>query len=269
MPGQGDVQTALSALAEGDATSSMIDVAMEGNGNATAIPPELFAKIVKKGLTGDATGNAPHVMTASLIAPYVDGTLFVNELRKLGGWSKVDEAWKTPPASTEQVLHLQKWVAHEAPLTVNAPTAAALGAGWTAGTPDTMGELVFRTILEEWMPEQRAVAIAANWGGDRAVLFHNGESSAFALHLRYDAAVPADSYAANAFAAIAPAIAKSPVKDNAFACIERFDRGPLAIMKKGVDIAIVAGPSKTPAKAAWSSAGDCTLAKKWASEVLK
>jgi len=265
MPGQGDYQTALSALAEGDATSSMIDVALDGQKTATDVPNELFSKLIRSGMTGADMGDAPRVMSAELIAPYIDGTMFVNELRRRGGWSKVDDAWRDPPASTEQILHVDKWFSHEAPVAVPAPTASALGSAWTAASTDTLGELTWRTVLEEWMPAQRAQMAAANWGGDRCVLFHNADQSAFAWRVRYDAASPNDdAFATNAFAAIAPTVAKSG--DPNFACRARSDRGPLAIARKGRDLVILAGPADT---AKWASIGDCALSKKWATEILK
>ena len=178
----------------------------------------------------------------------------------------VDQAWASPPQSTEQILHVEKWVAHEAPLTVPAPTFAALGAGWSVAQTDTSGELGLRVLAEEWMPHDQAAAIAANWGGDRGVLVKNGDQAAMALRFRWDAATPKDdAYAIAAEGALARTAVKS--KDSV-PCTARADRGPLAIGRKGRDVVSVAGPAKTGA-AAWTSAGDCALARKWIAEILK
>ena len=274
--GQSDLQVATSALAEGDATSTMIDVslasmagAMGGPRSALDIPAQLFDQVVRGSLQSGAagTGNAPHVMVAGLVAPYVDGTAFVNELRRRGGWAMVDQAWADAPKSTEQVLHVDKWVAHEAPVTVAAPPFASLGAGWTSAATDTTGELGLRVLAEEWMPHPQAAQLAAGWGGDRSVLVKNGEQVALAIHVRWDAAPGPkdDALAAAAFDALVKATIKTkdPVP-----CLARSDRGPFAIGRKGRDVVIVAGPAKATATA-WSSAGDCALARKWVAEVLK
>jgi hypothetical protein len=278
-PGQSDLQVATSSLAEGDATSTMIDVSlaavagsMSGGGagprTAIDIPSKLFDQVVRSSLAsgGAGTGNAPHVMVAGLVAPYVDGTAFVNELRRRGGWPMVDQAWTTPPQSTEQVLHVEKWIAHEAPLTVAAPTFATLGAGWTVAQTDTTGELGLRVLAEEWMPHDLAAATAAHWGGDREVLVKNGEQAALAIKVRWDAGAPKDdAFAESAF----DALVRSTVKTkDAVPCSQRADRGPFAIGRKGRDVVIVAGPAKVTASA-WTAAGDCTLARKWIAELLK
>lgn len=270
MPGQSDLQTATSALAEGDATSAMIDVALVNTGrSAVDLDTKMFGDLVRASLTGDATSNSPRVMAATLVAPYVDGTAFVNTMRKRGGWAEVDKVWTQAPSSTEQILHPDKWTAHEPALSVPSPSIASLGAGWTITQPDVLGELTVRTILEEWLPPVTAAATAANWGGDAAALVKNGDRSAFAWRIRWDAGNPADQFAADAFSAIVPgAFAKAPIKEATFACNPRADRGPLAVLRKGRDIVLLAGPAKTPEGGTWTTAGDCNLARKWAAEIL-
>ena len=53
-------------------------------------------------------------MRTSLAAPYIYGTLFVHALRRRGGWDAVNRAWDDPPTTSEQILHVDKWLAHEA-----------------------------------------------------------------------------------------------------------------------------------------------------------
>lgn len=276
LPGQSDLQTATSALAEGDATSAMIDVAMLPMGKtAIDIDTDMFAELVRGSLSTEATGGAPRIMGATLIAPYVDGTAFVTTMRKRGGWAEVDKVWATAPTSTEQILHPDKWTSHEAPVIVPPIAMAALGPGWTAAQNDVLGELAVRTILEEWMPAATAASAAANWGGDSAALVKNGTKSAFAWRIRWDAplgggsANPGDKFAAGAFASIVlGAFPKAPVKEATFACTPRPDRGPISVMKRDRDIVILAGPATAPENGTWIMAGDCALARKWATEIL-
>jgi hypothetical protein len=269
MPGQSDLQTATSALAEGDATSAMIDVALISTGKtALDLDSKMFGELVKGSISSGDAGS-PRVMGATLVAPYVDGTAFVNTMRARGGWAAVDAVWQVAPVSTEQILHPDKWVAHEAPVTVPPIAIASLGAGWATTQNDVLGELAVRTILEEWLPAQAATSAAANWGGDSAALIKNGKKSAFAWRIRWDAGRPGDQYAIGAFASIVPgAFAKAPIKETTFACTPRADRGPFAAMRKDRDIVIIAGPATTPETGTWTAEGDCKLARTWATEIL-
>jgi len=279
-PSQGDAASATSALAEGDATSAMLDVLLAKAGRtALDLPEDVFAEQVSQGINTGPGATAPHAMRASLVSPYIDGTLFVHALRRRGGWAAVDAAWREPPTTTEQILHVEKWLSHEPPLTVAAPTANALGAGWTVGDVDTYGELGYRLSLEEWMDAAKARAAAAHWGGDRATLFVNGSEAALAWHVRYDDAVEASpsAHAERAFTAVSAALrarvgpaTTSNAKTAAapFLCIARAATGPIAIVQAKKDIVIVAGPTRTDRGGAWTSAGDCELARRWTNEIL-
>jgi hypothetical protein len=272
--GKSDEQGAFDALAEGDATSTMADVllgkAMPGK-TALDLPEEVFARDVIESVSTGATADVPHLMRTSLVAPYVYGTLFVNALRRGGGWSAVDAAWTTLPTTTEQILHVEKWRAHEPALDVATPTFAALGTGWTAVDVDTNGELGLRLAFEEWMGAERAKTAADGWGGDRGALVQNGEQSALVIHVRYDAkragGANEDPFALVA-AGLAASVGKPKAKDAAWACIERPQLGPLAVMRKERELVLVAGPARSGASSkAWAKAGDCALAKRWAGEV--
>jgi hypothetical protein len=274
-PGDGDHSEVVSALAEGDATSAMFDVmiaraAPSGGKTAVDIPDEVFAEQIRGGMDSGPGANAPHVMRTSLAAPYIYGTLFVHALRRHGGWDAVNRAWDDPPTTTEQILHMDKWLAHEKAMPVAAPTFAALGAGWKVADEDTEGELGARIAFEEWMEPKAAAETSAGWGGDRGVLVTSGDKAAFAWKLRYDAGKANDDRAAHAFATLFKALDKTlgPPKTASgnFACRERPDRGPIALARAGADVVFVLGPVATSASG-WASAGDCALSKKWVREI--
>ena len=275
-PGDGDRSEAVSALAEGDATSAMFDVmlarAAPGSGKtAVDLPDEVFADQIRAGMNEGPGADAPHVMRTSLAAPYIYGTLFVHALRRRGGWDAVNHAWDDPPTTSEQLLHTDKWLAHEAPVTVQAPTFAALGPGWKAEDEDSEGELGARIAFEEWMDPKAAAETSSGWGGDRGVLVTDGDKSAFVWRLHYEAGRNKDERALRAYAALRLALEKAlgPAKtsDAAFVCRERADRGPIAVARSRADVLFVLGPATTAA-GGWTSAGDCALSRKWAREVL-
>ena len=269
-PGKSDSQLAYSALAEGDATSTMVDVLIahaQPGKTALDIPEEVFVEGVLKEIGSGEAATTPHVMQSSLVAPYVYGTLFVHALRRSGGWPAVDAAWATLPTTTEQILHVDKWRAHEPALAVAPPPFATLGAGWTAGDVDTSGELGMRLLFEEWMAAPLAAKAAEGWGGDRLALALNGDQAALAMRVRYDAG-PARSAKSDPFTLVTgalPALGKATPKGAGWVCIERATLGPLGVMKTGRDLILVAGPAKTTGE--WASASTCAQAKTWAKEI--
>jgi hypothetical protein len=274
-PSQGDQSSATSALAEGDATSAMIDI-MIGDSGKTAldVPEEIFTEQMVASMASGAGANAPHVMRSSLVAPYIDGTIFVHALRRKGGWAAVNDAWTNAPTTTEQILHLDKYEAHEPALEVSTPTVLALPGVWKVLDSDSYGELGVKLTFAEWMEAAQAKNAAAHWGGDRGALIVNGDQYALAWHIRYDAGTKANPnmWAERAYpplaAAVEARVGPGAVKDNSpLVCIERPALGPLGILRRGRDLVIVAGPVKVPAAGAWTSAADCATVKKWMIEI--
>lgn len=273
-PGQGDRSLALAALAEGDATSAMFDFVMYDaktpkaqNKTALDIPEDMLREMMRTAINGGEIKSVPHILRTTLIAPYVDGLGFVQQLRRKGGWSAVDKAWERLPTTTEQILHLDKWEANEPALSVPVPTAQALGEGWKKEDDDTFGELGFALTFEEWIEHADARLAAAGWGGDRSAAFQKGDEIAFVVHARYDA-LP---FAERAMQKVSPGLKKShgkpAIADGWTLCFERKDTGPLLFARKDKDIVLMAGPAKV-SKDTWSSTGTCATAKKWADEVL-
>ena len=277
-PGRADAQLAQSCLAEGDATSSMLDVMLADSGKtALDVPEAMLNSQMLLGMDTTSGASSPHFMRTSLIAPYVEGLRFVHNRRKQSGWAGVNATWDRVPTTTEQILHPEKWDQNEGALDVPPPTFAALGAGWTTTENDTFGELALRLVLDEWMDPGAALRASGHWGGDRAVLVRSGDSAALVWHLRYDEAKGDPKGAARwgneGWAALSAGFATShaptTARDASFVCTARPDRGPLAIGVKDREVVLVAGPAKVSATGPWSSVGDCAVARKLAQESLK
>jgi hypothetical protein len=273
-PGQGDKTLALAALAEGDATSAMFDFVMydakfEKKQQKTAldIPEEMLREMMRTAInTGDIT-SVPHILRSTLVAPYVDGLVFVQALRRKGGWAGVDKAWERLPTTTEQVLHVDKWEANEAALTIPAPSGAALGEGWKKEDEDSFGELGFALTFEEWVEHKEAREAAAGWGGDRSAVYQKGDEIAFAVHSRYDALPFAERAITKLTPGLKKAWGKPAIGDGWILCFERKELGPLLLARKDKDVVLLAGPAKVAGKT-WSSTGTCASAKKWGEEIL-
>jgi len=123
------------------------------------------------GLLGAAfadTASLPPFVQATETFPYVEGEAFASELlRRAGGrWDLLDTAHRfRPPASTEQVLHPDKYFDAEEPAPVRLDAARLLGDGWERALAGTWGELQTRELLA-FAGGTGAADAAAGWGGD-------------------------------------------------------------------------------------------------------
>ncbi len=81
----------------------------------------------------------------------------------------MNAAYDEPPASTEQVLHPEKYVSGERPVEVADPDVASLmGTGWAAVESSTVGEAMLGIWLGRMgVSQSDADVAAAGWGGDR------------------------------------------------------------------------------------------------------
>jgi hypothetical protein len=250
----------------------MLDVLLAGTTGQTVLdlPEKSLAEQMTAAVSSVDPAKAPHALRTSLVAPYVYGMMFVDALRRSGGWAAVDAAWRAPPGTTEQLLHVDKWSGHEPALVVAAPTFAALGSGWRAVDENSIGELGLRLAFEEWLGAAGAPAAATGWGGGRAVLVERGALTALAMHVRYDAdrgrGAGDDPFTLLA-AGLSASVGKPAASDATWFCVERSRLGPLALMKRERDLVLLAGPARSK-DGTWSAAGDCALAKRWAREIV-
>ena len=137
--------------------------------------------------SGDSLEEAPLVLREGLLFPYTAGLQFVLALFLQGGWAAVDAAYGDPPKSTEQILHPDKYLAREAPLTVSLPEIApALGEGWEQAKVESFGEFDLAILLRTHLSESAARLGADGWGGDRYAFLRNGADAVFVDLIRWD-----------------------------------------------------------------------------------
>jgi hypothetical protein len=163
-----DAALARMALREGSATALMVEYAGEH-----LSPAELIA-----GTAGvdSGTEGIPRFYSEQLMWTYLGGARFAGGLLELAGdWKLVDHALgQRPPASTEQVLHVDKYVHAEEPVPVAVAPAALEVAGWRRADGGVIGEFTTRQLLEVGVDEEVARRAAAGWGGDRYELWRHG-----------------------------------------------------------------------------------------------
>jgi hypothetical protein len=278
----GDWQSAVHALAEGDATSAMLDAMFAPKGaHAPDLPDSVMD--LQSALSNGVVGQVPAIIKRSVVAPYVDGLSFVNALRRRGGWAAVDSAWQRLPTSTEQILHLEKYDSNEGSTVLPAldPPSPALAHPTYS---DIYGEETLRVLFEEWMPARAAHEAAAGWDGDRVTSFSDGAVTAVAWTIRYDndaAAVRGLHAFARGVLAIEDQVTDQRGRLSEFVsateaeratqagqvCRERHTRGPFAVIRRGRDLAVTLGPFRRNSGSA-ASEGSCAGALKWAGALI-
>jgi hypothetical protein len=266
-PEANDRESAIQSLAEGDATSVMMDVMLDGRGSAVDVSDDLLANGIEMSMAlQSSSAKVPRVLRASLLAPYIDGVRFVHALRRRGDWRAVDDVWRDPPETTEQILHLEKLDVREKAEPVDVP-ASPDPEKWKAIYDDVFGEQGLRVAIGEWMPSRAAAVAASGWAGDRAVLYQQGSRFAIAWRVRFDRAWPADpgAWAQRAFRAIANGI--RPGVAGKSVCKDRGAVGPLAVEHRGRDLVLAAGPYRREG-ARVSSDANCTQTARWAADIL-
>lgn len=257
VPGDGDRITAIHALVEGDATSAMLDISV---GSAFAVSESALARLLSMSTAMSETGvDTPRMIRESLTLPYSDGFRFVQALRRRGDFPAVDAAYAAPPQTTEQLMHLEKYLAKEPGLSVVVPVGEQ---GYRAVFDDVMGEQGMKLALEEWAHRDIAKEAAAGWGGDRMALYEKQNetgavSYAVVWHIRMDS----DEDAAELDGVLKKKMPKG--------CIERAKVGPMAYRTSGREAVVVAGPYEETKPGQFKESGGCAAGQKWAGLVIK
>ncbi len=166
-----DSVLAESALVEGSATALMNEYAAEH-----LAVSDLFSE--SSAIQSDET-DLPEIALAQVTFSYLGGQQFVGALRDAagGGWDLVDFAYEERlPATTEQILHPEKYLDDEGALGVSRPPDP--GAGWDEADSGTVGEFFTREILRQDADEIGADEAAAGWGGDSYRFFRRSGAPA-------------------------------------------------------------------------------------------
>ncbi len=185
---------------------------------------------------------------------YSTGEQFVLALWKKGGWGEVDKAYDNLPASTEQILHPEKYLAAEQPVAMTAPDLLpALGSGWNLVRSDSLGELMTYLLLAygtdaHWqIPAADALTASAGWGGDHYAVyeFATGNQAVVAAEWNWDTDKDAAEFLSNMNVYLdnrsLTGKANQPggscwLLTNQTACLYHADRNTLWIMAPNPDI---------------------------------
>jgi len=152
-----DERQAIKAVVEGDADLVALDYFLEHGGKAE--------------VQGHEEGFDP--VTSIWLFPYLYGREFIQYLRELGGWEKVNEVYLRMPRSTSEILHPEKYVEGWEPRRVE--FTAKVGEDWRILSRDRLGEFFIRQMLRAHLPMEVAMRAAEGWSGDLIEYYGRGD----------------------------------------------------------------------------------------------
>ena len=170
-----DMAAAASALVEGEATLVMSEYMMKN----------LSLKALKDNVTASITQNmselssAPRYLREMLVFPYLRGQEFCSSLFGGGGYKAVSAAYETPPTSTAQILHPEKFFREprEEPIAIEWAEVTVNGKKPTAD--NTLGEMGTRIQIAQFTDDRTGEDAANGWRGDRYVCYESGKGLAW------------------------------------------------------------------------------------------
>lgn len=193
-----DADNAFRAVVEGDATLAMLAHALRQQGiplsAATAGIQQMGDYVDLNALVrGEKLDDAPAILRVTLVAPYLRGLQFVAAVQGRGGWPAVNNAHRRSPATSEQVLHPEKFFAREPAEVVEIPENEALvAAGFERIEEDTLGELELSVYLGQGRAAGTDEEAAAGWAGDHLAVYGRGEEAAVIWWTTWDTEADAE-----------------------------------------------------------------------------
>ena len=169
------------AVMEGQATWLMSELLAQRMGRSLKDSPELVEMMSKA--VGGSGGqfpvfeSSPLYLRESLVFPYAQGMAFQQAVVLKLGQPAFAEVFRRPPASTQQVLHPEKYFARAAPRPVKLPRPA--GRQYKVSAEGNLGEFDHSILLRQFASDQQAAALAPRWTGDGYRLYeHKRDRSA-------------------------------------------------------------------------------------------
>jgi hypothetical protein len=180
-PDNDDRSLAIQALTEGDATLMQ----------RLWVQRNLTSDEINQLGQGSATSkllSAPLFLREQLLFPYTDGFSFIRQIYQAYGYAGIDDVFRNPPQSTAQILHIDRYRNHIAPVEVSLPDldAGSLGPGWRKINSNVLGELDLRLILTQLTDSTRGVRGASGWAGDRWQLLEKDGRQALVIKSVWD-----------------------------------------------------------------------------------
>lgn len=206
--GNGDDSSAFQALIEGDATRSQF-VYME------SMSPIEAVQAATEALAYDSSvlDSVPGWIQSDLTFPYDQGLVFVDAIVATGGLAAVDDAYQSPPQTTEQILDPARYARNEPPRDL-APLTVEID-GWDLYDEATFGDWGLRLILDGSVSPGEVTQAASGWGNDTYRVFTRGDDVAMVMSYIGDSERDAEELANALIAHIRDDMDSGPAEESA------------------------------------------------------
>jgi hypothetical protein len=158
-------------VAEGDASVAELAYLKDLYGDSWLValgPPEDYEALQKE------MAKVPSAVQREFFFNYRECVAFVEAILRESGWDGVNQLYQRPPASTEQVMHVGKYLANDLPLNVGTSNLAP-GKGWELVNETVFGEFdVYNYLYSTNVGDEDARRAAAGWGGGNVGVYGRG-----------------------------------------------------------------------------------------------
>jgi len=174
-----DKKLAVASILEGEATAIMLDyeavIKRKSSMSFDKIPGLEFIVNISMAMNPSKAFNKyskyPQIMMSIMIFPYIRGLMFLKYFKAEGGWKAIDEIYKRLPVSTEQILHVDKYLKNELPKKIELKNKEKLLDGCKYIEKSMFGEAFLYTIFKNDMIDKTSVKDAEGWNGDRVFVY--------------------------------------------------------------------------------------------------
>jgi hypothetical protein len=170
-----DQTLALKCVAEGDATLAGFGYVAGhlDSANVKWLVSQLDALPSNAMVEGH---EIPLAITVPMLFQYSGGSRFVAQAWQRGGWTAVDQLYRDPPRSSQQIMQPELYFDHPTPpIQIELTGYEDLLIGWKKVDDDTYGELLLKLILERNLPPHApAFGTLPRWAGDRIITLQKG-----------------------------------------------------------------------------------------------
>jgi hypothetical protein len=185
-----DAELARDSVSEGSAMAAMVDYTLREEKMSVRDLPDVTT-LIRSGAVAEMDkdpklSKAPIYIRDELLFPYLAGTSFSQQFLKAHtGWSDLKLLFANPPASTQQILHPNLYLAGVKPLPVVLPDWKTIApTEWKLLEENVMGEFGLDEVLKQFLGPKRADALSPAWTGDRYAVFENRQTKDTILVLR-------------------------------------------------------------------------------------
>jgi len=177
--GNDDLATAVKSLVEGEATFLMWDYMFRQRGFDLVLFPDMSETTAPTPFSDRSLlDSAPIYIKEGLSFPYNKGLEFVKFIKARGGWEAINKIYSDLPASTEQIIHPEKYFSEDErdyPITITIPdtTKVLTSTQWSLLLENVMGEFNISLLKKQFFPTFTSKRMSEGWGGDKFILWED------------------------------------------------------------------------------------------------